>query len=110
MRSPKDSFLISGNAIEFRKMVASPAFETACEYALLQLQSDMLPNTIPGKPVDPYLGLDQNAQMFGARRVIDLLHQLGNPPEEPKKQNRTTLHYADDRSSTASSGRNPDTE
>lgn len=93
MRTPKESFLLTGKAAEFLKIVGSEAFEVACDYALLELQSRMPPNTTPNLPTDPYVGLDANAQMWGARRLIEVLKTLPEPIKEPTPPKRDTLHY-----------------
>lgn len=84
---------MSGHMDNFKKLVATEAFEVACDYALLELQSHMAPNTVPGLPTDPYIGIDANAQMFGARRVIEILKNLSDPTESPKQPERPKLHY-----------------
>lgn len=93
MPTPRESFLLTGKAAEFKRVVASESFETACDYALLHLLSQMPPNTMPGLPTDPYVGLDANAQMNGARRVIEILKSLAEPVKEPKPIKRDQLHY-----------------
>ena len=94
MANPKGTFLVSGNAEQWKKIVAIPAFEMACDYALLELQHHMLPNQLPGKPIDPYLGMDANAQMQGAARVLEILKTLAQPSEEKKSPSREKLSYA----------------
>lgn len=103
MRTPKEAFLQSGMAKQFMSCVGNPAFDIACEYALLQLQSEMLPNILPGKPVDPYLGLDCNAQIHGASRVLAILHSIADPVEVKEPPKRRTLNYdnATNRSTTS---------
>lgn len=94
MPTPKENFLVSGKAPAWAAVVAKvPEFETACDYALLQLQSEMRPNTTPNLPTDPYIGLDANAQMTGARRVLEILSTLSEPINPPKPQTKDTLHY-----------------
>jgi hypothetical protein len=93
MRTPKESFLVSGHAAEFAKLVANEHFCPACEYALLQLQSEMAPSSVPGQPTDPYVGLDSNSQMFGARRVLKIMQDLPIP-EKSTQPKRESLHYA----------------
>jgi hypothetical protein len=93
MRPPRESFLLTGNATEWKKIVAHNAFDSACLHALSQLQSEMLPNRLPGIPIDPCAGLDANAQMQGAARVLDILKTLAEPIEQPVTPKRDTLHY-----------------
>lgn len=93
MRTPRESFLLSGKAGDFKKVAATEAFEVACDYALLQLQSDMLPNRLPGLPIDPCAGLDANAQMQGAARVLDILKTIAEPSKPPEALKRESLHY-----------------
>jgi hypothetical protein len=93
VRTPKESFLISSSAAEFKKMLASTAFEVACDYALMELQHQMPPNCTPSLPTDPYIGIDANAQMWGAKRVIEILQNLTEPPKKPETPRRESLHY-----------------
>lgn len=99
-RTPKESFLLTGKAKEFGNIAASEAFETACDYALLQLQSEMLPNLHPNLPTDPYVGLDANAQMHGARRLLDILRSLHEPTVTKPPTKRPTPHYDNERPRT----------
>lgn len=94
MRTPKEAFLTSGHSSEFSRLVASEAFEPACQYALLQLQTEMPPTTVPGIASDPYIALDANSQMFGARRVLEILMSLSEPTKEKLPKKKDTLHYA----------------
>lgn len=93
MRTPHESFLLSGNGPAFKDMCSKACFEVACDYALLQLVHEMAPNTRPGSPTDPYVGLDANAQITGARRLVAILFSLHEPvkPQSPIK--REGLNY-----------------
>ena len=93
MRPPKESFLLTGKGPEWKKIAASDAFDPACNHALLQLQSEMLPNRLPGLPIDPCAGLDANAQMQGAARVLEILKTIGEPITPPVTPKRESLHY-----------------
>lgn len=92
MRTPKESFLLSGKAEAFGRLRSTVEFETACDYALLQLQSEMPPNTMPGLPTDPYIGIDANAQMVGARRLVEILLSLAEPIKEKETEKRPSLY------------------
>jgi hypothetical protein len=93
MKSPRESFQTSGKAAEFRRCAGNEAFEPACEYALLQLVSEMQPNRQPSLPIDPYAGLDANAQIHGARRVLEILQTIADPIKLPQPENRNSLNY-----------------
>ena len=93
MNTPKERFLVSGRAAEFKKLVAAESFDVACDYAMIQLLDEMAPNILPGKPADPYIGLDANSQMQGATRFVQILKTLADPIEQPEKSKRDTLHY-----------------
>lgn len=93
MRTPRESFLLTGKAPAWKGIVASDTFELACGYALLQLVSEMVPNRQPGLPIDPCAGLDANAQMQGAARVLDILHTISEPVTQPAPTKRESLHY-----------------
>jgi hypothetical protein len=53
----------------------------------------MVPNRLPGVPIDPCSGLDANAQMQGAARVLDILKTIAEPVTQPAPTKRETLHY-----------------
>lgn len=94
MTTPKERYIALAEGVETVKgIVHSASFTTACDYALLQLQSEMTPNCLPGQPTDPYIGLDANAQMLGARRVIEILKTLPEPIEQKQPTRRPTLKY-----------------
>lgn len=93
MRAPRESFKLTGRAGDFQKLRSTEPFELACDYALLQLLSEMPPNTVPLSPTDPYVGLDANAQMFGARRVIEILKTLGEPEPTKTPEKRPSLYH-----------------
>lgn len=93
MRPPKESWLTSGHSASFAKLVASESFEPACQHALMQLQSELPPTAVPGVPTDPYIGLDANSQMFGARRVLAILSSLSEPAKPSTTPKSQTLHY-----------------
>lgn len=94
MQTPREHFQLSGKSPAWQKVIASvPEFEVACDYALLQLQSEMVPTTISGAPTDPYHAIDANSQMWGARRVIEILRTLHEPVKPPTQPKRETLHY-----------------
>lgn len=94
MTTPKEYFIVSGHATEFGKMASTEQFSVACDYALLQLVSELAPNTMPGMPTDALVGFDANAQRTGAARVLAILktlHQPNTPKPQPKRE---TLNYA----------------
>ena len=93
MNTPRESFRVSGHAGAFSKLAASESFDPACDYAFLQLVSEMPPNTHPSLPTDPYVGFDANAQIQGARRVLSILRTIHKPVEQPKPAKKDTLHY-----------------
>ncbi len=93
MRTPKELFLVSGYSEAFKKIIGNEAFEPACHYALMQLQSEMPPTTLPGTPSDPYISMDANSQMFGARRLLAILHSLSDPVKPPTPPKRESLNY-----------------
>lgn len=93
MRSPHEVFLNSGHADAWKKIVASSAFEPACHLALAQLSSQLAPTTTPGLPTDPYVAIDANSQMFGARRVLEILYSLSDPIKASTESKHNTLHY-----------------
>lgn len=93
MSTPHERFIASGSLPAFKAATATAAFEVACDYALLQLQSEMRPTAMPGAPVDPYIGLDANSQMWGAARVLEILKHLHEAPKPSSSQKNQSLHY-----------------
>ena len=84
MRTPHESFLLSGKAPAWAKVVAGvPELETACDYALLEMASEI------NDPMNP-TGL---AQIVGARRVLEILKTIAEPVKPPTTAKRESLHY-----------------
>jgi hypothetical protein len=83
MRTSRESFLLTGKAPDWKRLVASDAFEPACLHALMQLASEI------SDPLNP-TGL---AQIIGARRVLEILGTISEPETMPKPTPRETLHY-----------------
>lgn len=93
MSTPRERFQQSEHLAALKNMAGSLAFAAACDYALLQLQSEMPGTTFPGSPTDPYIGLDANSQMAGARRVIEILKNLHEVPKPQIQQKPHKLSY-----------------
>jgi hypothetical protein len=81
--TPRENFQTSGHAKPFAALVASEHFEPACEYALLEMVSEI------HDPMNP-TGL---AQIIGARRVLEILKTLSEPIKPPERMPKQTLHY-----------------
>jgi len=92
-RTPREIFQTSGNSAIFKKISENEAFEAACDASLLQLLSEMMPNQLPGRPIDPCVGLDANAQMQGAARVLAILKTITETPKPATAPKRDSLHY-----------------
>lgn len=93
MRTPKESFLTSGHSAAFSKVVSTECFEVACNYALLELSYWLPPTTTPGIPTDPYIAIDANSQLFGAKKVIAILQSLSDPIKTETSTKKDTLNY-----------------
>lgn len=93
MRTPKEAFLTSGHAAAFAKIVSNEAFEPACNAALLELQCWMSPTVTPGVPTDPYIAIDANSQMFGAKVVLNILKSLCEPIKQPSKTKEPSIYH-----------------
>lgn len=93
MSTPKERFLVSGHAANFAKVVASEAFEPACDYALAQLCSELPVNCQPGMVPDALLGFDANAQRVGATRVLEILKTIAQAPKPESAPQTPKLHY-----------------
>lgn len=94
MSTPKERFLVSGHAKAFELIRGSEAFEVACDYALLQLQSEMPASHSPGMPTDPYVGICCNSEANGAKKVIEILKHISEPVKKPEPPKRESLNYA----------------
>lgn len=94
MRTPKEIFITSGYANDFAKIANAEAFESACQFAMMQLRTELPDNVCPGVATDPLIGFDANAQMVGAARVISILQTLHQTPEKPPTTKRESLNYA----------------
>ena len=93
MTTPKERFLVSGHAAAFAKLVTSEDFTAACDYALLEFQSELPVNCQPGMQPDALLGFDANAQRTGATRVLDILKTLAEVPKPSTPPTTGKLHY-----------------
>lgn len=93
MRTPRESFALTGMAADWKKIAAHESFEPACVHAMMQLASEMAPTTHPSLPTDPYVAIDANGQMHGAARVLEILHTIAEPVTQPAPTKRETLHY-----------------
>lgn len=93
MRTPKECWLTSGHSEAWKSIIGKPEFDPACHHALMILASEMPPTTVPGIPADPYIAIDANSQMFGARRVLAILASLSDPVPKPTTTKAPTLKY-----------------
>lgn len=93
MRTPREVFIASPHATGWKSVCNSEVFDPACIAALAELQSQMPSSATPGVPTDPYVGIDANAQMFGARRVLAILAGIAEPIKQPEPIKRPSLKY-----------------
>lgn len=94
MRTIREQFQTSGKPLALAKLLAAdPEFENVCNYALLQLQSELPVNAQVGSATDPYVGLDANAQMHGAQRIVQILQTIHQPVKEPATPKKDRLNY-----------------
>lgn len=93
MTTPKERFQVSGHSGAFSKIVANESFEAACDYALLELTHWMPSTTTLSLPTDPYVAIDANSQIMGAKKVLEILKHLHEPIKPPVTPKRDTLHY-----------------
>lgn len=84
----KETFLKSAHKSDFQKIVASPAFEAACQYALLTLVEQM-----PLAFADPSKSWDSGCVLSGARQVLEILKTLHEPPTPPASLKTRGLNY-----------------
>lgn len=93
MPTPRERFFLTGVPKKLESVLGSEPFSVCCDYALLELQYQMPVNKQPEGPIDPCLGLDSNAQIQGAMRVLEILKTLHVPIETKKPPKRETLNY-----------------
>ena len=86
-RTPKEAFLKSEHRQKHEEMVLTASFQTACEYALLELAQSQPEATDPSK------GWDAHSQMVGARKVLEILKALHEPVKEQKPLQSQSLKY-----------------
>lgn len=94
MSTPQQRFRVSGAREAFEKMASTAAFEIACDYAFMQLVSELPATVDPNTPTDPYVAIDANAQRYGAGRVLEILKHLHEQEKEPTPTKREQLRYA----------------
>lgn len=93
MNTPKERFIASPHAANFAKAANTEAFEAACDYALMQLCSELPVNCQPGMANDYLIGYDANGQRTGATRVLEILKHLHEAPKAPTPTKTPALHY-----------------
>lgn len=89
MRSSKELFHASAEyKAHFNALVSNPAFEGACNAALLGLVEEL-----PERVADPSKSWDAYLQIVGARRVLELLSSLHVPEEKAKNVKAPEINY-----------------
>jgi len=90
LHTPREKFSMSAHAQAWKRIVEQgETFEEATLAALLEMQSHY--------PVDygtqPQIACDAHQQMAGARRFLDILTTIYQPPEKPEQIERKTLDH-----------------
>lgn len=93
IESAKQTFILSPHRLAHEKVVMTDAFRAACDYSMLELISQLRETTTAGLPTDPYVGLDSNSQLVGARKVLAILKTIHEPIHEPKSRRTESLDY-----------------
>ena len=78
MPSPKDKFIASGHRAAMEQIAQTPAFDSACDFALLQLHHQLPDATDVSK------GWDAHSQMTGGRKALEILKNLHKANQERK--------------------------
>lgn len=86
-RTAKEVFLGSTLRAEWEKLVQTPAFEIACQYAMLSLMEEQVP------AIDPSKSWDVACRLTGARRLIQILKELPEPIKDREERKREGLNY-----------------
>lgn len=95
MRTSKQLFQASPVFRDFNALLTNPAFETACNAAILGLIE-----SLPGSAAEPSKAWDSYLQILGARRVLEILSTLHEPETTPTPQKWPSLKYDDAKTST----------
>ena len=82
-RSPKETFATSVHREAMQKITMAEPFLIGCDYALLVL----------GEQLDNAMDMTAQAQLVGARRVLDILKTIGEPIKPPEERKRHGLNY-----------------
>jgi len=90
IESPKQTFLLSPHRLFHEKVATTDAFRAACDYSMLQLMNELRSTVTVGLPTDPYVGMDANSQLCGAKRIIEILKTIHEPMPTPPKETRKT--------------------
>jgi len=86
----KDKFIQSPHREPFEKVVLTPMFETACDYAMLILGEDM--SRTFGNPSNSW---DYGCRMEGARKFMEILKTLHEPVTQMKAEKYQTPYHED---------------
>lgn len=82
-RSPRETFATSAHREAMQKITMAEPFLVGCDYALLALGEELT------NALDP----TAQAQIVGARRVLDILKTIGEPIKPPEERKRHGLNY-----------------
>ncbi len=74
----KTTFLNSEHRKAFEEMTMTPAFQVACDYAVLQMVENQ------AQAGDPNTQWTEHAKLTGAQQVLGILKTLHLPEPEPK--------------------------
>ena len=89
LRPAREKFLATyGEAWKAALKTHSVAFEEATIASLLELAEDL-----PIECATPQTACDSHQQMIGARKVINILCSLHQPPPQPKPDRNKGLDY-----------------
>lgn len=88
MRSSKQLFQSSKDFKGYQEIIANPAFESACNAALMAMIEEL-----PQKTTAPSESWDCHCQIVGARNVLEKLSQLHEKDDEMKIVRPDELKY-----------------
>lgn len=87
IRTAKEQFVTSPHRLAFEKIANDPAFESACAYALSALVEEQ------PIAIDPTRDFALANQVSGAKRLIEILKTIHEPPKEPTPLRHPSLNY-----------------
>jgi len=85
IKSPREKFITSPARLQWEQVTMSEPFQLACDYALLQMQTEM--------PAAQETSFQSHQQMVGAQTLIRILKTIHEVKEKPQTKTQQGLNY-----------------